>query len=72
MKFFVNTRPVYWSRKAIHYSELLILEGHNSDGVFTIQYSRGPSDNIHGTMIDGQIVKVTEGMVFDVTNTNNA
>ncbi|ACT48366.1 multiubiquitin domain-containing protein [Methylotenera mobilis] len=43
------------------------------DGVqFTIQYTKGHSDKPKGTLVEGQSVKVKEGMEFDVTSTNRS
>jgi len=43
------------------------------DGVqFTIQYTKGHSDKPKGTLVEGQSVKVKEGMEFDVTPTNRS
>jgi Multiubiquitin len=43
------------------------------DGVqFTIQYTRGPSGHNSGTLLEGQTVKIKEGMEFDVTPTNRS
>jgi hypothetical protein len=43
------------------------------DGVqFSVQYSRGHGDKPTGTLLEGQSVKVKEGMEFDVTPTNRS
>lgn len=43
------------------------------DGVqFTVQYQRGEGHKPSGTLVEGQRVKVKEGMVFDVTSTNRS
>jgi hypothetical protein len=43
------------------------------DGVqFTIQYTKGHSDKPKGILVEGQSVKVKEGMEFDVTPTNRS
>lgn len=39
---------------------------------FTIQYTKGHSDKPKGTLVEGQSVKVKEGMEFDVTPTNRS
>ena len=39
---------------------------------FTIQYTKGPHDKPKGTLLEGQSVKVKEGMEFDVTPTNRS
>ena len=43
------------------------------DGVqFTIQYTRGHEHKPKGTLLEGQSVKVKDGMEFDVTSTNRS
>ena len=45
----------------------------SGDGVqFSVQYSRGHGDKPTGTLLEGQSVKVKEGMEFDVTPTNRS
>ncbi len=43
------------------------------DGVqFTVQYTRGEGNKPSGALVEGQSVKVKEGMEFDVTPTNRS
>ena len=43
------------------------------DGVqFTVQYTRGEGNKPAGTLVEGQSVKVRDGMEFDVTPTNRS
>lgn len=43
------------------------------DGIqYTVQYTRGHGDKPSGTLVEGQSVKVKEGMEFDVTSTNRS
>ena len=39
---------------------------------FTVQFTRGPEPKPTGTLIEGQSVKVRDGMEFDVTSTNRS
>jgi hypothetical protein len=39
---------------------------------FTVQYTRGPEKEPTGTLIEGQSVKIKDGMEFDVTQTNRS
>jgi hypothetical protein len=39
---------------------------------FTVQYTRGQGDKPAGTLVEGQSVKVKDGMEFDVTATNRS
>jgi len=43
------------------------------DGVqFTVQFTRGEGNKPTGTLVEGQSVKVKDGMEFDVTSTNRS
>lgn len=43
------------------------------DGVqFTVQFTRGHGNKPAGSLVEGQSVKVKEGMEFDVTPTNRS
>jgi hypothetical protein len=43
------------------------------DGIqYTIQYTRGQGNKPAGTLVEGQTVKVKDGMEFDVTPTNRS
>jgi hypothetical protein len=37
--------------------------------VFTVTYRRGHGNKPEGTLVDGEIVKIKEGMIFNVTAT---
>ena len=39
---------------------------------FSITYRKGPQKNPEGTLTEGQTVKIKNGMVFDVTETNKS
>jgi hypothetical protein len=39
---------------------------------YTVQYTRGQGNKPSGTLVEGQSVKVKEGMEFDVTSTNRS
>jgi hypothetical protein len=43
-----------------------------TDVQFTMQYTRGPEIKPAGTLIEGQSVKIRDGMEFDVTPTNRS
>jgi hypothetical protein len=43
------------------------------DGIqYTVQYTRGQGHKPSGTLVEGQSVKVKDGMEFDVTSTNRS
>lgn len=39
---------------------------------YTIQYTRGQGNKPSGVLVEGQSVKVKDGMEFDVTSTNRS
>jgi hypothetical protein len=40
--------------------------------MFTITYRKGPDKNPEGTLTEGATVKIKDGMIFDVTETNKS
>ncbi|ODT21960.1 MAG: hypothetical protein ABS35_16005 [Kaistia sp. SCN 65-12] len=58
------------------FAEVIALAFENpptGDGVqFTVQYTRGHGNKPAGSLVEGQSVKVKEGMEFDVTPTNRS
>ena len=70
----INGRPREVSGKTISYSDVVQLafpnEQPNQDIIYTVAY-----DNPHGkdgTLVEGQDVKLKEGMIFNVTKTNRS
>ena len=71
----VNGTRKHWDEEKISYSQVVDLAfppPHGPDELFTVQYSRGPSDNPQGTLAEGQSVSVKNDMVFDVGRTNRS
>jgi len=40
--------------------------------IYTVVYKRGPKHNPEGSMVEGQVVKLKEGMIFNVTRTDKS
>lgn len=40
--------------------------------LFTIKYRKGPAVNPKGSLLEGQSVRVKDGMIFDVTSTDRS
>jgi hypothetical protein len=40
--------------------------------LFTITYRRGPRENPEGSLLEGQTVKIKDGMIFNVTQTDKS
>ncbi len=72
----VNGTQEVWSEKKISFRELVDLAfpaaPANPDTVYTVTYAKGPEDNLKGSLVDGRDVRVKEGMVFNVTQTNKS
>ncbi len=45
-------------------------EGQNI--LFTIKYRKGPAVNPKGSLLEGQSVRIKDGMIFDVTPTDRS
>jgi hypothetical protein len=39
---------------------------------FSVTYRKGPPKNHEGTMTEGETVRIKDGMIFDVTETNKS
>jgi hypothetical protein len=71
----VNGKPKPWDQDTINYTQVVDLAyppPHGQNEVFTVQYSHGPRENSHGTVVDGQTTNVKSGMRFDVVRTNKS
>ena len=73
---FVNTRAYEVAKKEeISFAELVELAFSDippgGNVAFSVMYERGHG-NVEGTLVDGQSVKVKDGMRFDVTPTDRS
>lgn len=72
----VNTRKREVEGKEVSFEQIVKLafetppSGENIE--ITVAYRKGPSGNQSGTMHPGERIKVTEGMIFDVTATDKS
>lgn len=73
---FINGKRRTTTKASLSFEELIALAFENpptGEGVqFTIQYTRGPETSPAGTLLEGQSVKIKNGMEFDVTPTNRS
>jgi hypothetical protein len=71
----VNGREKSYTGKEITFKQVVELAfgtyDENPDIVYTVSYSKG-EDKKEGTMTIGSIVKVKNGMIFNVTRTNRS
>jgi hypothetical protein len=73
----VNGRPKPWPKNDdISFDQIVRLAFPTpppGEGVqYTVQFTRGQGNKPAGTLIEGQSVKVKDGMEFDVTSTNRS
>ena len=77
-EIFVNGSKKQWGEKEISFTQVVNLAYNNNPPnapgeMFTVVYSRGGDQKKpQGTLIDGESVKVKDGMRFDVTATNKS
>lgn len=72
----VNAREKEWDKKEISYEEVVVLAfGSYTDNetvAYTVVYSKGENPKHEGSLIKGETVKVKDGMIFNVTQTNKS
>lgn len=72
----VNARQKEWAEKEITFEQVVqcAFESppYGDNTIFTVTYNRGHGDKPQGTMVDGDSVKVKEGMIFNVTATDKS
>jgi len=71
-----NGRPKTIAKESLSFEEVIAHSFEtppSGDGVqFTVQYTRGHGNKPTGTLLEGESVKVKDGMEFDVTPTNRS
>jgi hypothetical protein len=72
----VNGRPRTVEKGEISFSEVVALgfdsPPYGANTLFVVTYRRGHGDKPEGTLVEGQSVKVKEGMVFNVSATDKS
>ena len=72
----VNGRPKQVTTKDLTFMDVVRLAYDNPptgpDVVFTVTYRKGEDKKPEGTLVEGQSVKVKDGMIFNVTTTNRS
>jgi hypothetical protein len=75
-KIIVNGRQKEVSTKMLTFNQVVALafnpvpSGPNVQ--FTVTYRKGPRRNHEGSMTEGETVRIKDGMIFDVTETNKS
>lgn len=72
----VNGRPTQVHKRELTFMEIVRIYDPNATindrTAYTITYKRGPASNPEGSLVDGQSVKLKNGMVFNVTATDKS
>ena len=70
----INARPHQVSKGEISFDQVVTLSGlpRDPNTIFTITYSRGDDHKPKGQLVEGESVKVKDGMNFNVTPTNKS
>ncbi len=72
----VNGRQKLVTKKELTFAEVVALAFDNPPTgpniVFTITYRRGEGNKPEGTLVEGETVKIKEGMIFNVTATDKS
>jgi hypothetical protein len=70
----VNGREITTKKKHLSYLDVvrLAFDPIDEDTIYTVTYKKGPDQNPHGSMVDGDIVTVKSGMIFNVTPTRKS
>jgi hypothetical protein len=73
---YVNGRPKMVEKTELSFDVVVRLAFPNPqpgpDYEYTVTYSKGHDPKKEGTLVAGQTVKVKEGMIFNVTETNKS
>lgn len=72
----VNTREKQWSEKRITYEQVIVLAfGSYTDAetmVYTVTFTKGEDSHHEGSLVKGKDVRVKDGMIFNVTQTDRS
>ena len=70
----VNGREKVVTTKELSFAEIVALAGlpTGPNICFTVTYRRGQGNKPEGTLVEGDSVKVKEGMIFNVTATDKS
>lgn len=72
----VNGRSKVVTKKELSFAEVVALAFDNpptgENIVFTITYRRGEGNKPEGSLVEGETVKIKDGMIFNVTATDKS
>ncbi len=70
----VNARSHTVTKGELSFAEVIALSGlpGGENVVFTVTYRRGHGEKPEGSLVEGETVKVKDGMIFNVTRTDKS
>ncbi|GLC27773.1 multiubiquitin domain-containing protein [Roseisolibacter agri] len=72
----VNGRATSATKTQLSFAEIVALafpQGTTGDNTaYTVTYRRGHGEKPEGTLVEGQMVKLKDGMIFNVTATDKS
>lgn len=75
-KIIVNAQEKSWGEKEISYKEVVVLAfgtySEDPNVVYTVTYSKGDKPHQEGSLVKGKSVKIKNGMIFNVSQTNKS
>lgn len=74
---YVNSRPKQVpAKEALSFEEIVILAFGTFEKapniVYTVTYRKGEGNKPAGSLVDGESVRIKDGMIFDVTRTDKS
>lgn len=76
LRIIVNARQKVVTGKELSFAEVVALAFDNpptgENIVFTVTYTRGEGNKPGGTLVEGETVKIKDGMIFNVTATDKS
>lgn len=72
----VNGRQKIIAKKELSFAEIVALAFDNPPTgpniFFTVTYRKGDGNKPEGTLVDGETIKIKDGMIFNVTATDKS
>lgn len=69
----VNGQKKTVEKKLLSYAEIVALDPDSKPGFqYTVTYRKGPHSNREGSLLEGQFIKIKNGMMFYVIATNKS
>jgi hypothetical protein len=72
----VNARPKEVTTKELSFAQVVALAFESPPAgeniVFTVTYRKGEGNKPEGTLVEGDTVKIKDGMIFNVTATDKS